>query len=454
MRQAILVVDDEFSMREALAETLKRTGYSISTAIDGLDAINKFETERYDLVITDVKMPNISGLGVLREIKKMSPVIPVIMLTAYGTVGDAVMSIKEGAFDYLLKPFSSDDLNKAVKRALKNSRRLNEPAYEEKTSRNKEIITNDPKMLEVIELARTIAPSSASVLIEGDSGTGKELLAHFIHKNSSRRDNPFIAINCASLPEGLLESELFGHEKGSFTGAISRKLGKFELANGGTMLLDEISEMDIRLQAKLLRVLQEREIDRVGGKRTIPLDVRIISTTNKNLKDAVEEGKFRRDLFYRLNVVPLKIPSLRERKSDIPLLGNYFLKKFSLGNGAKMPEIPGETILHLQRCEWQGNVRELENVIERAYLFCKDDILLPRYLFLSDGTTEEPGLNHPPQVETGTTVKNMEKQLIFQTLKEVGDNRTRAAKILGISIRTLRNKLSDYQKSGEEGNYL
>jgi len=454
MKETILIVDDESGMRDAISETLKRAGHSITTANNGLDALGKFEMDKCKLVITDMKMPNISGLEVLREIKKISSAIPVIMLTAYGTIEDAVLSMKEGAFDYLLKPFSSEALNTVVERALTITGKGHEISNRQEKSWSKEIITNDAIMLETIELANTVAPSYATVLIQGESGTGKELFARFIHKNSTRSNKPFVGINCASLPDGLLESELFGHEKGSFTGAIGRKLGKFELAKGGTILLDEISEMDIRLQAKLLRVLQEQEIDRVGGREPILMDARVIATTNRNLRDAVEEGKFRKDLFYRLNVVPIKTVPLRERKGDIPLLAKYFLNKFSLKSKNPVPRISDDTISLLMKYDWRGNVRELENIIERAFLLCKDEVIHPKYLFLPDRSISEPPINNLPAVQSGISVKEMERQLIFQTLEEVGENRTKAAKILGISIRTLRNKLSEYRNYRREENFL
>ena len=306
----------------------------------------------------------------------------------------------------------------------------------------KKIITQDSELIKISNLAKNVAPSNATVLILGESGTGKELLASLIHQNSERSERPYVAVNCAALPESLAESELFGHEKGSFTGAESRKIGKFELGNYGTILLDEISEMAMTLQAKLLRVLQEREIDRIGGNKPIPIDVRIIAISNIDLKKAVKEGTFRQDLFYRLNVIPLTIPALRKRKGDIPLLANHFLKKFSIGNDKEMKRISEQTISLLQKYDWNGNVRELENTIERAVLLGSGEVLLPKHLFL-----EEPEVSgqQPIPIKVGLSLKEMERQLIFQTLKEVNDNRTHAAKLLGISIRTLRNKLREYK---------
>jgi DNA-binding NtrC family response regulator len=389
-----------------------------------------------------------TGMEVLEGIKRISPQIPVLMITAFGTISKAVEAMKEGASDYILKPFSSETLEAAVGKALKiadgqsHGKSLDVRSW--RSSGAKKIITQDYELIKISNLAKNVAPSNATVLILGESGTGKELLASFIHQNSDRSERPYVAVNCAALPESLAESELFGHEKGSFTGAENRKIGKFELGNYGTILLDEISEMTMPLQAKLLRVLQEREIDRIGGNKPIPIDVRIIAISNIDLKNAVKEGAFRQDLFYRLNVIPLTLPPLRKRKGDIPLLANHFLKKFSADNGKEMKRISEQTVSLLQKYDWKGNVRELENTIERAVLLGSGEVLLPKHLFLekSEGSGQ-----HPIPLKAGLSLREMEKQLIFKTLKEVNDNRTRAAKLLGISIRTLRNKLREYKEN-------
>lgn len=445
--QPILVVDDEPDMRIALTHALSHSGYSVEGASSGLEALEKFEADKFSLIITDVKMPGMSGIEVLGKVKKRSPKIPVIMITAYGTINDAVEAMQEGASDYILKPFSTEILEAAIKKVYINSNgkaqsKLLE-VHSKRNSETKKIITQDSKFLNILELAKNVAPSNATVLIMGESGTGKELLASFIHQHSGQSDRPYIAINCAALPEGLAESELFGYEKGAFTGAVSRKIGKFELANHGTIILDEITEIAIPLQAKLLRVLQEREIDRVGGDKPVPVDTRIIAISNIDINKAVKEGKFREDLFYRINVIPLTIPPLRERKGDIPLLANYFLEKYSLSNNKNMTKIAEETIFLLLRYDWKGSVRELENTIERAVLLGKGEVLLPKHLFL-----EELGSNGRKSVSirAGLSVKAMEKELIFHTLEEVNNNRTHAAKLLGISIRTLRNKLREYKE--------
>jgi len=450
--QAILVVDDEPDMRTALSHLLSRNGYCVETASTGFEGIEKFKMEKYHVVITDVKMPEMSGMQVLEEVKKISPQVPVIMITGHGTITMAVGAMKQGASDYILKPFSAETLETAVRKVsfeANNEYQQKPPSPSSgNMAQSTRIITQDSEFLELIHLAMNVAPSNATVLILGESGTGKELLASFIHQHSDRTTKPYIAVNCAALPETLAESELFGHEKGSFTGAANTKLGKFELAHGGTILLDEISEMAMPLQAKLLRVLQEREIDRVGGTRSIPIDVRVIAVSNVDLNGAVRQGTFREDLFYRLNVIPVTIPPLRKRRGDIPLLAHHFLKKYTTTNSRTMTKISDQTISLLMKYDWKGNVRELENTIERAVLLGSGDVLMPKHLFL-EKSKDCRGRNIP--LTAGVSLKDMERQLIFLTLKEVNDNRTHAAKLLGISIRTLRNKLREYKE--EVGEY-
>jgi len=440
------VVDDEPDMRAALSHALKRSGFCVESAASGSEALEMFKKEDYGAVITDVKMPEMSGMEVLGEIKKISPQIPVIMITAYGTISNAVEAMKEGASDYIIKPFSSEILEETVKKVFKKSNIHKQNTFSTagstKINGDRKIITQDKVMLGILDFAENIAPSNSTVLILGESGTGKELLASFIHQNSGRKDQAYVAINCAALPENLAESELFGHEKGAFTGAASRKLGKFELANHGTVVLDEISEMPMPLQAKLLRALQEREIDRVGGSRPVSIDARIIAISNIELKKAVAEGKFREDLFYRVNVIPFRIPPLRERKSDIPLLANHFLKKYCSINNKEIMTLAAESTSLLLKYDWKGNIRELENVIERAILMCDDGIILTKHLLVDE---QESKNNQSMLFKVGVSVKEMEKDLIFRTLEEVNENRTHAAKLLGISIRTLRNKLKEYK---------
>jgi DNA-binding NtrC family response regulator len=458
----VLVIDDELEMRIALQETLERADYSVVTAIDGEEGLRRFEESPFEIVVTDVRMPKVTGIEVLREIKRRAPQTPVIMITAYGTIDNAVEAMKEGAFDYIMKPFSAEAIETAVWRASAK------PSFPPEKTRDiapqpkqegqgRAIVTEDKEMLRILDLARNVAYSKASVFIQGESGTGKENLARFIHENSQRNGKPFVAINCAALPEGLLESELFGHEKGSFTGAIQKKIGKFEFAHGGTILLDEITEMDLLLQAKLLRVLQEYEIDRVGGREPIPVDVRIIATTNRNAREIIKEKKFREDLYYRLNVIPLEIPPLRKRKCDIFPLAEFFLKKYYAKEGS-LPRISQNAAARLMEHRWPGNVRELENIMERACLFSKDGTIEVEHLILdsmepaSETESATPSHSHAQfqqPAEAGTSVREMEKKLIFETLEKVGWSRTKAAEMLGISIRTLRNKLQEYRESGE-----
>lgn len=352
--------------------------------------------------------------------------MPVVLLTAFGTIENAVEAMRLGARDYLLKPFSSHQLLGAVERYVRK------PAESAPTDL---MVYSGSSMRELMEKAMQVAQSEVTVLIQAESGTGKELLARSIHENSKRRKGPFVALNCAAMPENLLESELFGHEKGSFSGAVATKPGKFELASGGTMLLDEISEMLPILQAKLLRVLQERVVDRVGAIKPIPIDVRVIATTNRRLTEMVASGSFRSDLFYRLNVVPLTIPPLRERKDEIPLLVEHFCRRYAWD---KPVSFAPETIQLLQRYDWPGNVRELENIVQRALVLCPREEVYPEDLFLEQPNSSQNG-GHEAR-----TLSEMEKKMILMTLEETGGNRTRAAEILGISVRTLRNKLKEY----------
>jgi two-component system response regulator FlrC len=427
----ILVVDDEPDMRAALSHALNRSGFSVEIAASGPEAVLKLKNNTFSLVITDIKMPEMTGMQLLGTIKNISPRIPVIMITAFGTINNAVEAMQVGATDYILKPFSFEVLEAAVKKAIVaangNGKKVGCP---------KQIITEDPKVLELLKLAQSVATSTATVLIQGESGTGKELFASFIHQHSLQRDGQYVAVNCAALPETLAESELFGHEKGAFTGAVTRKMGKFELAKNGTIVLDEISEMTPLLQAKLLRVLQEKEIDRVGGSQPVAIDARVIAISNVDLSQAVSEGRFREDLYYRINVVPLTIPPLRERQKDIPLLANYFLEKYGAMNAKEMTGISKESISVLNRHDWKGNVRELENAMERAVLIGNGDVVLPEHLILGAKATARASGS-----VSGITVREMEKELIVETL-----NRTRAAELLGISIRTLRNKLREYKQ--------
>ena len=447
--EKILIVDDEEGMRIAFSEALSRAGFETVCCSNGIDAVARLKSARYAMVISDIKMPGMTGLDVLREVKKLTPQVPVVMVTAYGTVDNAVEAMKEGACDYLLKPFSFENLLEIVKNGLLQAKNSSQKQNRDggngsgkKEGRNREIITRDPDMLKLLGVAGEIAASNSTVLIYGESGTGKELIAHLIHQNSTRAGKPFVAVNCAAIPDNLLESELFGHEKGSFTGAAFRKYGKFELAQWGTILLDEIGEMSMTLQAKLLRVLQEMEIDRIGGKEPVPIDVRVISTTNVDLKKAVADGKFRPDLYYRLNVIPVKIPPLREREGDVELLTDYFMKLHAARNGKSVKSIGKEALNELRSRNWRGNVRELQNAVERAVLLCRTDELVLDDFVLEEG---EESVTSGDKL-SATTIEEMERKLIFHTLDKTGGNRTHAARSLGISIRTLRNKLNEYKE--------
>ena len=419
----ILVVDDDPQMRLALTEAIKRLGYGVVLSNNGRDALEKLRNLNFSMIITDMKMPVMNGLELLKEIRQTSARIPVLVITAFGTVENAVDTMKEGAVDYLIKPFSFDTVKKAIDSLIN------------KDIPKRQIITANPEMQKIVRLAESLAASDITVLIYGESGTGKEVLAQYIHNMSKRSERQFVAVNCAAIPDNLLESELFGYEKGAFTGALDKKPGKFEIAGGGTILLDEIAEMSIILQSKLLRVLQEKEIDRVGGKKPIPVDVRVIATTNKDLQKQCSEGRFREDLYYRLNVFPLKLLPLRERHEDISILAEHFASIYSAAFSKEILGFTDEAMDFLNTLQWKGNVRELENAIQRAVFMCKEKIIR-----ISDFLFEETA----GRKAANGKLKDAEKELIIKTLTDVKGNKTKAAKILGVSVRTIRNKLHEY----------
>ncbi len=448
-RAQILVIDDETLMREYVQEALERSGHTVRAVSNGKEGIEAFRKHGFDAVVTDLKMAPVDGLEVLRTIGEESPATPIIMMTAYATVETAVAALKAGAYDYILKPFTPDELEMAVSRALERERMALENRYLRSELNQPydfaSMVGESPGMLAVYEQVKKVSDSRATILIRGESGTGKELVARAIHHTGARRDKPFIKVNCAALSAGLLESELFGHEKGSFTGAHERKIGRFQLADTGTLLLDEITEISLELQPKLLRALQEREFERVGGTVSIQVDTRIICTSNRQLEEAVEKGHLREDLFYRLNVIPIVLPPLRERKDDIPALMDFFLKKYVQENGRRITGFSDEVRTLFLEYTWPGNVRELQNTIERAVVLSSAPLLRPEHFSLNYALAGAHG-GGQKGFAVGATVAEMEKQLIFKTLEHCAQNRTHAAKVLGISVRTLRNKLKEYSE--------
>lgn len=453
--QPILIVDHEPEVRLTLQRTLTQAGYAVESAASGADVLEQLKPEKFSMLIADAEAASPEGTALLACVKNLEPHLPVILTTTQGSINGAVQAMQQGAADYLLKPFATDLLIAAIQRACRQAdkdrgdpfRNQRSDSSSPPTARVK-LITRNERLLKLLEKARSIAVTDATILIQGESGTGKEVLAKVIHSHSRRADGPYVALNCAALPENLAESELFGHEKGAFTGAIARKAGKFELATHGTLVLDEISEMSLPLQAKLLRVLQEREIDRVGGGRAIPIDARIIVISNVNLQQAVRAGSFRQDLFYRINVIPFTIPPLRNRKGDISALAEHFMTRFRQCYGIQR-RLSEEALQRLTEYDWPGNVRELENMLERTALMAPADTIEVDDLCFDD-LAAASGMGSdtaPSTIQAGLTVREMERELILKTLNEVRDNRTRAAELLGISIRTLRNKLNEYKVS-------
>ncbi|HUJ17284.1 MAG TPA: sigma-54 dependent transcriptional regulator [Nitrospirota bacterium] len=451
---AILVVDDEQSMRDFLAIMLKKEGYDVVSAETGADAIKAVQNEIFDLVISDVKMPGMDGIDVLRTVKELSPETVVIMITAYATAETAVEAMKLGAYDYITKPFRVDEIKLIIQKALekRHLRKENILLKREMESRLgfENFIGGSVPMQKVFLLIRQVADTGSTVLITGESGTGKELVARAVHANSSRKDKPFVTVNCGALPETLLESELFGYMKGAFTGAVSNKQGLFEAANGGTIFLDEISATTPALQIKLLRVIQEREFMRVGGTTDIKVDARVIAASNRDLHAEVAKGAFREDLYYRLNVIPVHLPPLRERKEDIPLLVDFFLKKLSAGRTAK--RIARDALKILMGYRWPGNVRELENAIERlAILSAGEEITaehMPETVMALQPHADLVPVEIPDEgIDLERLLGNAERTLLHKALEKAGGVKTEAARLLGLTFRSFRHRLQKYEAS-------
>ena len=437
----ILIVDDELIMRESLAGWLERDGHAVQTAASGEEALEKVKETQFDIFLVDIKMEGISGLDVLRSVKESDPDADVVMITAYGSIPSAIEAMKDGAYDYMLKPFDPNELGVLIEKIIQHQEQTREniylkEQYKERT-RFESMIGQSIPMQEIFDLIRDVAPMDSTVLITGETGTGKGLAAKAIHTNSSRRDGPFVTVNCGAIPEHLMETELFGHQKGAFTDAKETKKGRLELAHGGTLFLDEIGEISMRMQIDLLRVLEDRVFYRVGGTQPIEADFRVIAATNRNLEAAIKAGSFREDLFYRLNVISFEMPSLIQRKEDIPLLAEHFLYRFAQETNKLTDKISREAMDEMMLYDWPGNIRELENAIERAVVVGKQREILPEDL---------PIFCHEPTPQTkASTLKEVEKAHIQQVLVENQWNIARSAKILGIDRSTLYSKIKRYK---------
>lgn len=451
MLPKVLISEDEKRMREVMVMLLSDLDIQIYEAADGNEAIEIFENETINLVITDLKLPQRGGMEVLQFIKERNAEIPVIIITAFGSIDNAVEAIRLGAFDYVTKPFTEDRLRSCVKKALQISQLTYEVKYLRKEIEGKynynNIIGNSPEICQILRVTGEVSTTDTTVLITGESGTGKELLSRAIHINSPRSSGPFIPVNCAAIPSTLLEAELFGHERGAFTGAQHTKKGKFELATGGTLFLDEIGDMEADIQAKVLRVLESHEFERLGGDRTIQSDVRIIAATNKDLDSMVAKKKFREDLFYRISVFPIRIPALRERRDDIPLLSNYFLKEFSKTFGRKAPTLSEKVMEILMEHPWKGNIRELRNVLERAMILCKGEYITRRHIILNEAQGKPLGSLDVDQIvsllikEHRVNLEELEQKCLKAAMEISRQNVSKAARLLGLSRATLRYRL-------------
>jgi two-component system, NtrC family, response regulator AtoC len=445
MKYSVLVVDDDKYVNDYIKETVTRAGFDTVAVYSGEEALAKLKARSFDIVLSDLKMPEMDGITLLEHIKRLAPETAVVIMTAYGTVEKAVSAIKKGAYDFLLKPVTPDTVEHVLLRIteMMSLKTENELLRKDLEHRFQNMIGKSKIMKEIFDLVQSVAAARSTVMITGDSGSGKEMVARAIHYCSNRAEGPFVKLNCAALPETLVESELFGYEKGAFTDAKKTHRGRFELAHNGTLLLDEISEMPLNLQSKLLRVIQEREFERVGSSQTISVDVRVLATSNRNLKEYIAAGRFREDLFYRLNVIPIYLPPLRDRKEDIPLLIDHFISKYDTENGKSIKGISQHALRMLIKYNWPGNVRELENMIERAVVTTRSDVLtendFPIELAVGEVDMGDAGLRVPMKLEDGS------KYLILKTLEKFNGNKTKAAEALGVSARTIRNKLQEYQ---------
>lgn len=450
MKNRILVVDDEKIKLITLLDALSKEGYEAEGAEDGMAALKKLEGSRFDIVVADLKLPKMDGMELLKHVKEKYQDTEVIIMTAYGTIESAVSAMKIGAHDYLTKPFPTEELLLKVQRLIKYQALAKENILLHNQLDERygidNIIGKNKRMQEIYELIKTIAPGESNVVIYGESGTGKELVTHAIYHNSLRKNGPFIKVSCATLSESILESELFGHEKGAFTGALNRKPGRFELADGGTIFLDDVDDMSPLVQVKLLRVLQEREFERVGGTETVKVNVRVVAASKKDLGESVKEGRFREDLYYRLNVISVHLPPLRERKDDVPLLVCHFLKKYAVKSGKKIEEISPDALSRMLEYNWPGNIRELENAIERAVALSRGIIITVKDLptLIAQGEPQITITEKSPTTIEGV-VKEAEKEHIMRVLRETGGKKNETAKILGISRKTLWEKMKLYK---------
>jgi DNA-binding NtrC family response regulator len=450
-RGRILIVDDESNARAALSEILREDGFATETAADGFKALGKLDEFVPDVILTDLKMPGLDGIAFMEKARMAAPGAVFVVMTAFGTISSAVDAMKKGAENYLLKPLDPEALGAVVDRAMEKARLVQEARKLRDRLRERNafshIVSADPKMQAVLELVAQVGPSKASVLVTGESGTGKELIAEAIHAASPRAKAPFVRLHCAALSESLLESELFGHERGAFTGAFSRREGRFKQADGGTLFLDEIGEIPAAVQVKILRFLQERTFERVGGNETLRVDVRIIAATNRNLGAEIKKGAFREDLFYRLNVVAIELPALRDRRGDIPALASFFLRRYAAENGKTIETFAGDALEGLVEYRWPGNVRELENVVERAVVLCDGHRIEKKHL---PPTVVPTGDGEGPPPIPGSTIADLERYAILKTLEACGGSTSKAATVLGVSPRKIQYKLHEYTLSNPD----